>query len=74
MSAELFDVVTDPSFGAWYDRLGLEGGDKCAWTFGTTYKAPNGSLANMRLGTRHYLLQQLWLPSKNGGGNCTLTP
>jgi hypothetical protein len=46
--------------------------DKCAWNFGTTYKAPNGALANVHLGTRDYLVQQLWLPSKNGG-SCALS-
>ena len=70
-AAELLDTVTDPTFGAWYDRLGLEAADKCAWTFGTTYTAPNGARANVRLGSRDYLLQQLWVPSKTGGA-CAL--
>jgi hypothetical protein len=74
MAGEIFNVITDPAFGAWYDRSGLEPGDKCAWTFGTTYRAPNGALANVRLAERHYLLQQLWLPTKTGGGRCTLQP
>ena len=73
IAAELFNTVTDPTFGAWYDRLGLEPADKCAWTFGTTYTAPNGARANVRLGSRDYLLQQLWLPSKTGGA-CALHP
>ena len=65
--------VTDPTFGAWFDRLGLEPADKCVWTFGTTYTAPNGARANVRLGSRDYLLQQLWVPSKTGGA-CGLHP
>ena len=70
-TAELANVLTDPLLVSWYDRLGLEVADKCAWTFGTTYNAPNGSAANVRLGQRDYLLPQLWVPSKNGGA-CAL--
>jgi hypothetical protein len=67
LAAELFNMVTDPGFGAWYDKLGLEGADKCAWTYGTTHTTANGGQANVRLGPFEYLLQQLWVPSKNGG-------
>jgi hypothetical protein len=71
LAAELFNVITDPMFAGWYDKLGLEGADKCVWNFGTTY-AVNGGRANVRLGHLDFLLQQLWLPSKNGG-TCALT-
>jgi len=67
LAGQLFNVLTDPDLNAWYDKLGLEGADKCAWTFGTTYKAPNGALANVHLGVRDFLLQQVWVPTKNGG-------
>lgn len=67
LAAELSNVQTDFWFNAWYDRLGLEPADKCAWTYGTTYKAANGALANIMVGGRDYLLQQLWVPTKNGG-------
>jgi hypothetical protein len=73
IASELFNIVTDPQGTAWYDRLGLEGADKCAWTYGTTYLAANGRPANVHLGQRDYLLQQLWVPGKNGGA-CGLTP
>lgn len=65
---ELEEATTDPDLNAWYDRNGLENADKCAWTFGTTYAAPNGSLANMRLGARDYLIQRNWL--NVGAGSC----
>jgi hypothetical protein len=71
LAGQLADVVTDPFLGAWYDRYGLEIADKCAWTYGATYKAPNGAMANVRLGQRDYLLPQLWVPSKSGGA-CAL--
>lgn len=67
---ELEEAVTDPDLNAWYDRRGYENADKCAWTFGATYTAPNGSKANMQLGTRNYLIQQNWVNS--GSGFCAL--
>ena len=45
---ELEESVTDPDGNAWYDGLGREDADKCVWTFGSTYTAPNGSVANMQ--------------------------
>ena len=67
----LASTVTDPTLTSWYDRNGLELGQKCAWTYGLTYTAPNGSLANIRLGQRDYLLQQLFWPTRKGGvGAC----
>jgi hypothetical protein len=68
---ELEESATDPDLNAWYDSSGQENADKCAWTFGTTYTAINGSLANMKLGTRDYLVQQNWLNAQ--GGMCTLS-
>jgi hypothetical protein len=67
----LASTVTDPTFLSWFDRNGLELAQKCAWTYGTTYQSPNGSLANVRLGQRDFLLQQLWWPVKKGG-QCAL--
>jgi hypothetical protein len=64
---ELEEAVTDPALNAWYDRRGYENADKCAWTFGTTYTA-NGAQANMRLGTRDFLIQQNWVNA--AGGYC----
>jgi hypothetical protein len=66
---ELVEAVTDPDLNAWYDRNGAENADKCAWTFGTTY-ASNGALANMKLGSRDYLIQRNWL--NVGAGSCAL--
>jgi len=56
---ELEEAVTDPDLNAWYDGSGAENADKCAWTFGHfQYQVANGSWANMRLGTRDYLIQR----------------
>ena len=67
---ELEEAVTDPDLNAWYDSRGAENADKCAWTFGTTYAAANGSKANMRLGTRDFLIQRNWVNAQ--GGYCAL--
>jgi len=62
---ELEEAVTDPDLNAWYDRRGAENADKCAWTFGSEYPA-SGALANMKLGTRDYLIQQNWVNASGG--------
>lgn len=66
---ELEETATDPDLNAWYDSRGAENADKCAWTFGTTYTVANGSKANMRLGTRDFLIQQNWVNAS--GGYCS---
>jgi hypothetical protein len=63
---ELEEAVTDPDLNAWYDGRGAENADKCAWTFGVTYRTANGAAANMKLGTRDFLIQQNWVNSGNG--------
>jgi len=68
---ELEESVTDPLLNAWFDTRGYENADKCAWTFGTTYSAGNGSTANMRLGTRDFLIQRNWVNAS--GGYCSLS-
>jgi hypothetical protein len=73
---ELEEAVTDPDLNAWYDTRGYENADKCAWTFGKTQLAPNGSQYNMTLvtgpdTTRSFLIQQNWVNA--GGGYCALS-
>jgi len=51
---------------AWYDSRGMENADKCAWTFGATYAAKNGTMANMTLGLRDFLIQQNWVNASGG--------
>ena len=63
---ELEEAVTDPDLNAWYFSTGNENADQCAWTFGSTYTAPNGSLANMHLGSRDFLVQQNWIQAASG--------
>jgi hypothetical protein len=40
---ELSEAVTDPQLNAWYDRLGNENADKCAWTFHKVSTFTNGT-------------------------------
>ena len=63
---ELEEAVTDPDLNAWYDNRGAENADKCAWTFGTQFTAPNGSKYNMTLGSRQYLIQRNWVNASGG--------
>jgi hypothetical protein len=68
---ELEEATTDPDLNAWYDSRGEENADKCAWTFGTTSRAANGSQYNMVLGGRQYLIQRNWVNAS--GGYCALS-
>jgi hypothetical protein len=63
---ELEESVSDPFGDAWINSDANENEDLCLFTFGKYYQLPNGSYANMKLGERHYLIQQNWV-NKNGG-------
>ncbi len=68
---EFSESVTDPDLDAWFDRRGYENADKCAWTFGTTHTASNGSKYNVTLGGYNWLVQQNWVNAS--GGYCALS-
>jgi hypothetical protein len=70
LAHELEEAASDPDLNAWYDTRGYENADKCAWTFGTTYTV-NGANANMKIGTRDYLIQQNWVAAS--GGYCAVS-
>jgi hypothetical protein len=67
---ELEEATTDPDLNAWYDTRGAENADKCAWTFGTEYNNGTG-IANVKFGTRDYLIQQNWVNAS--GGKCAMS-
>ena len=75
LAHELEETLTDPDITAWYDLDAqgnfVENADRCAWSFGSEYTAPNGARANMRIGSRDYLIQQNWLNAN--GGACVLS-
>lgn len=68
LAHELEETMSDPYVHAWTDASGEENADKCAWTWGATYRAANGSVANMNLGGRDWLIQQNWV--NVGAGYC----
>ena len=68
---ELEEATTDPDLNAWYDTRGYENADKCAWKFGTTSTASNGSKYNVVLGGQQFLIQQNWVNAS--GGYCAMS-
>jgi hypothetical protein len=68
LAHELEETATDPELNAWFDASGEENADKCAWNFGRTYLVQNNAEANMKLGSRNFLIQQNWV--NRGGGYC----
>jgi hypothetical protein len=58
LAHELIEPISDPLLNAWYDELGYENADKCAWRYGLVTKAADGSYSNMKIGDRLYLIQQ----------------
>ena len=64
LAHELEETATDPQLNAWYSANGKENGDKCAWTWGTTYSS-GGAFANMKIGGTDYLIQQNFTLTSN---------
>lgn len=69
-SHELSETLTDPMGNGWSD-WGSEIGDMCAWSFGNSFTSSHGGIANVTLGSRDFLLQQLWVNAS--GGYCALS-
>jgi hypothetical protein len=74
---ELEETVTDPNLNAWYDDNsgGDENADKCAWSFGTTKIAPNGSKYNVVISKLQFMIQQNWVNAVSGSnvGYCAMS-
>jgi hypothetical protein len=69
---ELEEAATDPDGTGWWDTAsGMENADKCAWTFGTTTTAANGTKKNIHLGARDFYIQQNWVNAT--GGYCAMS-
>jgi hypothetical protein len=65
------EAISDPDGNAWYDFRGYENADKCAWTFGTTKLASNGSQYNFTGGGLQWLIQRNWVNAS--GGYCSMS-
>jgi hypothetical protein len=64
---EIEETTTDMNGNAWYDSVGNENADKCAWNYGTTFTTALGGKANVTLGSKSFLIQQNWVNSGTGG-------
>jgi hypothetical protein len=71
---ELAEAVSDPRADAWWwqqwESDFSEIGDVCEGQYGATYSPPNGSVANVRLGSRDFYIQELFA---NGPDKCALS-
>ena len=57
-SHEISEAITDPDTNTgWYDKIGFEIGDECAYVWGFTRGAP-GALFNQVINGHHYLTQE----------------
>jgi hypothetical protein len=69
VAARINETVTNPDANGWYDAAGLENTEKClrsADPFGTTFTTADGAKANLRLGSRNYLVPENWVNAKSG--------
>ncbi len=67
MAHETEEAISDPDLNAWYDSSGNENADKCAWKWGPTQTAANGSKYNQTLAGHEWLIQTNW-ENMSGGG------
>jgi hypothetical protein len=68
LAHEIEETTTDPMGTAWYDSRGQENGDKCAWTWGTTYTAANGGKYDVTFADgKQYMIQRNWVNAGSGG-------
>src|SRR5258706_2761681 len=65
VSHEHREAMNDYHLNAWYDNLGYEGSDKCAWIFG-----PLTIGYNQTINGHHYVLQKDW---SNATSRCRLS-
>lgn len=61
-SHEQMEAATDPLLNAWYDLVGYEIGDKCAWVFGST----NAQGGDVTWNSHTYEVQKEWDNAKRG--------
>ena len=61
LAHETEETTTDENLNAWFDVIGQENADKCAWQFGATYLTTNGSKANEKMGAKDFLIQMNWV-------------
>ena len=70
VSHEHKEAITDEQGNAWYDLIGYENGDKCAWDFGTALGSTHYGLYNQVINGDDYYLQREY---SNAHSGCVLT-
>jgi hypothetical protein len=66
LAHEVEETTTDMLGTAWWDNRGYENADKCAWNFGSVFSS-GGSVANITVGAKKFLVQQNWVNAGSGG-------
>ena len=59
-SHEHNEMITDPLGNAWYDSVGDENADKCAWIFGSPLGSTPYGAYNQAIASGKYMLQEEW--------------
>jgi hypothetical protein len=67
MAHEASEAVSDPDLNAWYDSVGNENEDKCAWRFGPVTGELGHGAYNQTFGTYNWLIQMNWENARGGG-------
>jgi hypothetical protein len=58
-SHEIMEAITDPdTVTGWYDQIGFENGDECAYVYGTPVGGSAGTFFNQVINGNHYLTQE----------------
>jgi hypothetical protein len=70
ISHEIEEFITDPNYDGWHTSNGSEVGDLCSWSFGSPYKTKSGASANIKLGSKDYMIQEEWI--NVDGGKCVM--
>ena len=58
LSHEITETNTDPFGNAWYDSIGNENGDDCAYIFGGSFGGTTGAQYNQTINGHHYFTQE----------------
>jgi hypothetical protein len=65
-SHEANETITDALGNAWYDRIGYETGDKCAWNFGGALGSNGSGQYNQVINGHDYYMQGEWSNHSSG--------
>lgn len=57
LSHEISEAITDPNLDAWFDAIGFENGDECAYIYGP-HGGVSGQFFNQTINGHHYLTQE----------------